>query len=69
MSKVDGRKVSHDVREAIRIQAIQKWLDGAKVQRLSKERVWYRFLMYLPLDLTLSCRRYGCPENAPDSPQ
>ena len=37
MSKVDGRKVSHDVREAIRIQAIQKWLDGAKVQRLSKE--------------------------------
>ncbi len=37
MSKVDGRKVSHDLREAIRIQAIQKWLDGAKVQRLSKE--------------------------------
>ena len=37
MSKVDGRKVSHDVREAIRIEAIQKWLDGAKVQSLSTE--------------------------------
>ena len=28
MSKVDGRKVSHDVREAIRIEAIQKWAVG-----------------------------------------
>ncbi len=37
MSKADGRKVSHDVREAIRIEAIQKWLDGAKAQCLSKE--------------------------------
>ncbi len=37
MSKVDGRKVSHDVRESIRIEAIQKWLDGIKVQSLSKE--------------------------------
>ena len=37
MSKVDGRKISHDVRESIRIEAIQKWLDGAKVQSLSEE--------------------------------
>ncbi len=37
MSKVDDRKVSHDVKETIRIEAIHKWLDGAKVQRLSKE--------------------------------
>ena len=30
MSKIDGRKISHDVRERIRIQAIQEWLDGLK---------------------------------------
>ena len=37
MSKIDGRKLSHDVRESIRIEAIQKWLDGAKVPSLSEE--------------------------------
>ena len=37
MSKVDGCKVSQDVRKPIRIEAIQKQLDGAKVQSLSKE--------------------------------
>ena len=37
MSKIDGRKVSHSVREAIRIEAIQKWLDGETVTNLSQE--------------------------------
>ena len=37
MSKLDGRKVSHSLREAIRIEAIQKWKDGETVQNLSKE--------------------------------
>ena len=37
MSKLDGRKVSHSLREAIRIEAIQKWIDGETVQNLSKE--------------------------------
>ena len=37
MSKLDGRKVSHSLREAIRIEAIQKWIDGETVQNLFKE--------------------------------
>lgn len=37
MCKADGRKVSHGAREAIRIEAIQKWLDGAKVRSLPEE--------------------------------
>lgn len=37
MSKVDGRKIPHEVREAIRIEAIHKWLDGATVKSLSEE--------------------------------
>ena len=36
MSKVDGRKLSHTVRESIRIEAIQKWLDGAAVKEISE---------------------------------
>lgn len=37
MSKVDGRKVPHEVREALRIEAIQQWLAGVKVKSLSEE--------------------------------
>ncbi|WP_153301889.1 helix-turn-helix domain-containing protein, partial [Endozoicomonas arenosclerae] len=37
MSKVDGRKISHEVRETIRMEAIQKWLDGATVKSLAEE--------------------------------
>ena len=37
MSKIDGRKIPHKVREAIRIEAIQKWLDGATIKNLSEE--------------------------------
>ena len=37
MSKIDGRKLSHNAREAIRIEAIQKWCNGATVKSLSKE--------------------------------
>lgn len=37
MSKIDGRKLSHDVRESIRTEAIQKWRNGAKVASLSEE--------------------------------
>lgn len=37
MSKVDGRKVPHEVREVIRMDAIQKWLDGATVKSLAEE--------------------------------
>ena len=38
MSKVDGRKLSHNARAAIRIEAIQKWRDGAAVKSLAAER-------------------------------
>ena len=37
MSKVDGRKIPHEVREAIRVEAIKKWRDGATVKSLSEE--------------------------------
>ena len=36
MSRVDGRKLSHVVRESIRMEAIQKWLDGASVKAISE---------------------------------
>ncbi len=42
MSKVGGRKISHKVRESIRVEAIQKWLDGAKVKHPSEEYCWSR---------------------------
>ena len=35
MSRVDGRKLSHDVREAIRMEAIQSWIDGATPSELA----------------------------------
>ena len=37
MSKVDGRKIPHPVRESIRHEAIQKWIAGATVTQLSQE--------------------------------
>ena len=36
MSKLDGRKVSHSLREAIHIEAIQKWIDGESVKTCPK---------------------------------
>ena len=36
MSKIDGRKISHNVRESIRMEAIQQWLGGATVPELSE---------------------------------
>ena len=36
MSKVDGRKLSNDVREAIRMEAIQSWLDGVAPLELAE---------------------------------
>ncbi|WBA81408.1 helix-turn-helix domain-containing protein [Endozoicomonas sp. GU-1] len=36
MSRIDGRKLSHTVRESIRMEAIQKWLDGASVKEISE---------------------------------
>ena len=37
MSKVDGRKIPHPVREAIRHEAIQKWEKASTVVQLSEE--------------------------------
>lgn len=37
MSKVDGRKIPHSVREAIRHEAIQKWEKGTTVAQLSED--------------------------------
>ena len=37
MSKIDGRKIPHGVRETIRMEAIQKWLDGATVKSLAEK--------------------------------
>ena len=37
MSKVDGRKIPHPVRESIRHEAIQKWIADATVTQLSQE--------------------------------
>ena len=37
MSKIDGCKIPHRVRETIRMEAIQKWLDGATVKSLAEE--------------------------------
>ena len=50
MSKIDGRKIPHPVRESIRHEAIQKWIAGATVTQLSQEygtdatcvRRWYK---------------------------
>lgn len=50
MSRVDGRKVSHEVREAIRIEAIQKWLDGKSVAALSDEYSTDRSCVYRWID-------------------
>ncbi len=50
MSRVDGRKVSHEVRESIRFEAIQKWLDGASVQALSVEYSTDRSCIYRWID-------------------
>ena len=37
MSKVDGRKIPHPVREATRHEAIQKWERASTVVQLSEE--------------------------------
>ena len=50
MSKVGGRKVSHEVREDIQFEAIQKWLDGASVQTLSAEYSTDRSCIYRWID-------------------
>ena len=37
MSKADGRKIPHPVRESMRHEAIQKWIAGATVTQLSQK--------------------------------
>ncbi len=46
MSKVDGRKISHDVRESIRLEAIHLWLEGATVNQLSEKYSTHRSCVY-----------------------
>lgn len=41
MSKIDGRKVSNDVRGAIRIEAIQKWAVGSGLAEAAKNDSWF----------------------------
>ncbi|MTI15267.1 helix-turn-helix domain-containing protein [Sansalvadorimonas verongulae] len=59
MSKVDDRKIFHEVRETIRIEAIQKWIDGTEVRHLSEEQgtdvsCIYRWIgFYYPSSLRL----------------
>lgn len=50
MSRVDGRKVSHEVREAIRIEAVQKWLNGVSVSSLANEYSTHRSCIYRWID-------------------
>ena len=47
MSKIDGRKIPHPVREAIRIQAIQQWLDGVSVPELAERHATHPSCVYL----------------------
>jgi len=46
MSKVDGRKIPHDVRESIRMDAIQLWLDGATVNQLAEQYATRKSCIY-----------------------
>ncbi|WP_051789201.1 helix-turn-helix domain-containing protein [Endozoicomonas montiporae] len=47
MSKIDGRKIPHQVRESIRMQAVQQWLDGISVPELSELHATHLSCVYL----------------------
>ena len=46
MSKVDGRKVPHKVREAVRFKAINEWKQGATPTKLAKKYGTSRKIVY-----------------------
>ncbi|WP_211829290.1 IS630 family transposase [Kistimonas asteriae] len=75
MSKVDGRKISHAVRESIRMEAMQQWQDGASASHLAEQYgvnksciyEWINSYKQGGFDALKTCEMPGRPPKLTDS--